>query len=734
MKKSLPLLMLILLSACSVEDPNDTGTSQLDQQEKEQQDKQDNTALNASVKLLSDAQLPISNATIQSGELELTSNANGEVDLSQLSLGNHIVEISHPDYLPLVMTVSLNEKDTQEFDVTLTPRSSSVKTLLFAGDTMFGRRYFNPELITMGNSLPSSSDALIQPSTAAQDARNIVRFMHPLFDHVDFASVNLESPVLENPTSVHPTKEYAFFSLPDSLSALNDLNIDYVALGNNHVYDYLDAGLDDTLMNVERFGLQHSGAGTTATAAYAPFTMALGETTLSLISATSITGEKHDISYIATDSKAGAADLTNTEALRNTIVAAKSNDQFVITQLHGGDEYSYAPTAYIDNRFKAAAQSGADLMIAHHPHVAQGFAVYDGVPAILGLGNFVFEQARLETFLGVITVVELDTAGEPTINSLKAYPVYLEDYVPKLVSGDLSNLLLKRIAEFSAPEVGISLHSGYAEVTFDKPVEPKASHQKTLILEPGEHIIDLRQYAQSHQFLSKLQSSSDAVELTLGRDLLFFGDFEDWDTDDEIAEVSRWLHEAQDISPCLTGAYRGSQGLCLQRTQYNETATRVPFKHTVRTMPITPAASTQAAYHELSLFGYAKGSNAGELSADIRILTPEDSLIFSETFPVLKAAGDYDWQSFRHDITLPDDSVVLSEEAMPARGVQFGLAMQPPASGEAALLLDDMAMISWQRPLQLESQQWQTKQIHGFEFIAVKSSETVELTLSFSQQ
>ena len=37
-----------------------------------------------------------------------------------------------------------------------------------------------------------------------------LRFMHPLFDHVDFASVNLESPVLENLTSVHPTKEYAF--------------------------------------------------------------------------------------------------------------------------------------------------------------------------------------------------------------------------------------------------------------------------------------------------------------------------------------------------------------------------------------------------------------------------------------------------------------------------------------------------------------------------------------------
>ena len=126
-----------------------------------------------------------------------------------------------------------------------------------------------------------------------------------------------------------------------------------------------------------------------------PIYNGVSETTLSLISATSITGEKHDISYIATD-KGRCGRFNQHRALRNTIVAAKSNDQFVITQLHGGDEYSYAPTAYIDNRFKAAAQSGADLMIAHHL-MAQGFAVYDGVPA-LSLGNFVFEQARQKHF------------------------------------------------------------------------------------------------------------------------------------------------------------------------------------------------------------------------------------------------------------------------------------------------------------------------------------------------
>ncbi|WP_223229874.1 CapA family protein [Pseudoalteromonas piscicida] len=388
----------------------------------------------------------------------------------------------------------------------------------------------------------------------------------------------------------------------------------------------------------------------------------------------------------------------------------------------------------MSNRFDLLSKNGANLMIAHHPHVAQGFGLYNGVPTILGLGNFVFEQNRLETFLGLISVIELETAGKPRISALKAYPVYLEDYIPKFVSGDLANALLKRIAEFSSPEVGISLRSGFAEVTFDKPVQAKATEQQVITLEAGEHIVDLRQYSNSAEFLSKLTASDAQAEIVLGRDLLFFGDFEDWDSDNEKGEVSRWLIEADDIAPCLVGKYRGVQGLCLQRTQFNETPTRVPFKHTIRTMPITPAPSTAQAYHELSLFGYAKGENAGEFKADIRILTSEDSLIFSESTPQLKPAGSYEWQTFRQDITLPDDSVVLGDEELPARGVQFGLSMAPPSSGESALFLDDIAMISWQRPVMLQNGQWQSEQIHGLEFIKVKVVKTTELTLTFSQQ
>ncbi|NUZ11497.1 CapA family protein [Pseudoalteromonas sp. McH1-7] len=734
MKKIIALMLLLTLSACSVEDPNETGPSDTDKNEDQSQQDRDNEATNLSVQIQTRDGNAVSGATLTINSLQFTSAANGTIDLATLPFGAYVATIQHPDYLPLVFTFANQHSDPQTIELQLKPSSDSLKTLLFAGDTMFGRRYFNPSLITMGNSLPSTSDGLIQPQSAGADAQALVKYMPALFNSVDFASVNLESPILQNPTTVHPSKEFAFFSLPASLVALNDLGIDYVALGNNHVYDYQAQGLSDTIRYVEQAGLSHSGAGNDTESALAPYSLTLGETTIDFISATSITGDQHTITYVASVQKGGAADLTDTTAIRESVNQASNDGRFVVAQLHGGDEYSYAPTAYIANRFDVVSNSGANLMIAHHPHVAQGFGLYNGVPAILGLGNFVFEQNRLETFLGLITIVELETAGEPKIDAIKAYPVYLEDYTPKLVSGDLANALLKRIAEFSSPDVGISLHSGFAEVNFDTPSIVETTQQHVISVAAGEHIIDLRQYAQSSEYVSRIALNQSQAQLTLGRDLLFFGDFEDWDNDTEAGEVSRWLIESDDTYPCLVGKYRGVQGLCLQRTQFDETATRVPFKHTIRTMPITPAPSTAQAYHELTLYGYAKGNNAGRFNADIRILTSEDSLLFSESTPELLPAGTYDWQVFQQDITLPDDSVTLGDENLPARGVQFGLSMTPPTSGESALFLDDVAMISWQRSLSLTNNQWQSGGIHGFEFIKITTPSPTELVLTFSQQ
>ena len=258
---------------------------------------------------------------------------------------------------------------------------------------MFGRRFLDPNLETMGTSVPNVNTALIRPDSAREDSIAITTEVAALFKAADFSSVNLESPITTMPTTVHPTKEFSFFSLPESLQSLTEIGIDYVGLGNNHIYDYLQNGLEDTLLEVSNAGFLNSGAGLSETDAFKTVEHNLDNVNLVLFAATSITGKEHQYTYVADTNKGGAADLTNSAAVKAALEQLDPTD-FVIAQMHGGDEYSYTPSPYIGSRFEVLSSQNTDSLIGHHPHIAQGFAVFNEIPAILGLGNFVFDQPR----------------------------------------------------------------------------------------------------------------------------------------------------------------------------------------------------------------------------------------------------------------------------------------------------------------------------------------------------
>lgn len=726
-----PFFSGLLLIGCSVEDAYDTPDTEQEKQEQQEQEQQKAKKSSLTIQLYDEQGQPLSGTFVNISDQQFTTNIDGILKVDDLKLGNYTISIAKAGFQSHLSIMRLTEP-VHNNTITLEAKSAQQATLLFGGDTMFGRRFMDPSLTTMANEVPSVDDALIQSVSAASSASDIIRFIKPLFTSADFSSVNLESPVLDTPTSVHPTKEFAFFSLPETLIGLNEMGVDYVALGNNHVYDYLEPGLTDTLKFVNEAGFLHSGAGFNSMQAFAPLSTEINGISIGLISGTSITGNANPINYVAEEQKGGAADITNNEDFSTALTMAAANHDFAIVQMHGGDEYSYAPTRYIKNRFEFAARRSIDLAIAHHPHVAQGFAVYDDTPAILGLGNLVFDQNNLETLLGVAVSVSIDNTASPKLQHATAYPIYLEDYQPRLVTGFLSHYLTRRLAEFSDDNVVVTPHDGYATVIFQGPQSTPEISTKTISITPGEQVIDLRALAPSHAFLAQIETNKESsAYFTLGRDMMVFGDFEDWDNDDEFAEVTRWDHDNDDATPCITGAYRHQQGMCLTRTQFDNTPLRLPFRHTIRTMPITPADTVLEAYHELTLFGYAKGDNAGTFNAELTITTAVDSLEFSSQRVSLFPASSYDWQPFSHHFELPDDSNVLGPENLPARGVNVVFTHAPPASGDATLQLDEIALISWQRPLALEAQKWQDRKMHGLDFLRVNSSEPLTLTLSF---
>ncbi|MBY8852110.1 CapA family protein, partial [Saccharothrix sp. MB29] len=122
---------------------------------------------------------------------------------------------------------------------------------------------------------------------------------------------------------------------------------------------------------------------------------------------------------------------------------AKSSP-LVMVQVHAGFQFQEAASDNIRDIARKAVDAGADVVVAHHPHVLQGLEWYKGKLIAYSLGNFVFEQNFLATFASAFlrTVWEGDTLLEARL-----YPLELVDYKPVPVTDSAAERVLARAWE-----------------------------------------------------------------------------------------------------------------------------------------------------------------------------------------------------------------------------------------------------------------------------------------------
>ena len=103
-------------------------------------------------------------------------------------------------------------------------------------------------------------------------------------------------------------------------------------------------------------------------------------------------------------------------------------DAFKILYVHWGNEYINRPSAAQKKFAHWLIDAGFDLIIGMHPHVLQGYEVYNGKYIFYSLGNFVFEMAWAPTKIGAIVELELHTKC-PSVR----YIVIGNDSAPRIV-------------------------------------------------------------------------------------------------------------------------------------------------------------------------------------------------------------------------------------------------------------------------------------------------------------
>jgi poly-gamma-glutamate synthesis protein (capsule biosynthesis protein) len=234
------------------------------------------------------------------------------------------------------------------FLVAKTPAPSSQISLIAVGDIMLGRTVM----------------------TTSLDKKDVVypfRRVAEKLKQADLVFANLESPVISNCPRA-PTGTI-FCADPQMLQGLVFSGVDVVTLANNHTQNYGQKGFEETIQNVENYGIQTTGRGELVV-------KMIGDTKFGFLGF-----EK---------SQQTSPKLTSVE--RELIKDSNSKVDILIVGMHWGVEYQHLALPGVRTLAKELFDLGVDVVVGSHPHWVQDIEYINSVPVYYSLGNFVFDQ------------------------------------------------------------------------------------------------------------------------------------------------------------------------------------------------------------------------------------------------------------------------------------------------------------------------------------------------------
>ena len=319
-------------------------------------------------------------------------------------------------------------------------------TLTFAGDvTLGGEEWLEPE--------PESFASLYEKNGPEYFLGNFSEF----FAEDDLTVINLEGVLSDadlRPVQSGKKGSYFFKGKTEYVNVLTSASVEAASIANNHIYDYGEKGLRDTIATLEGAGIEWFGTRdrhTTDTERF--FFYEKGGVTICLLSL------YWDDYLQGNQEGCGAFLAKEIKRIKDSGEAAA-----VIAILHGGQEYGRHATPPQKVFTKMALGAGADLVICHHAHVVMGMDVIGNRSAFYSLGNFCFGGTRLvyqrksakdikDAAPALIVRAELtfDDEGKYKGQQMTLYPVQttsvdrpadstedqVNDYQPKFITGPL---------------------------------------------------------------------------------------------------------------------------------------------------------------------------------------------------------------------------------------------------------------------------------------------------------
>jgi poly-gamma-glutamate synthesis protein (capsule biosynthesis protein) len=272
--------------------------------------------------------------------------------------------------------------------------------------------------------------------------------------------VNLETSITRS--DAHwPGKGIHYRMHPENARCLAVARIDVCVLANNHVLDFGEAGLLETMDTLAGIGVRSAGAGRTLDEAREPARVGIpGEGRL-LVLAFGHESSGIPSTWSATDTRPGLdvlPDLSEATARRvlQRVQAVKRARDIVVASIHWGDNWGYeVPPAH--RRFAhSLLDGGVDIVHGHSSHHVRPIERHRGKLILYGCGDVLNDYEGIpghESFRDDLALMYFPTvdAASGRLESLRMTPMQIRNLRLNRACAVDADWIARTVARISRP-------------------------------------------------------------------------------------------------------------------------------------------------------------------------------------------------------------------------------------------------------------------------------------------
>lgn len=278
-----------------------------------------------------------------------------------------------------------------------------ILTLGLGGDLMFGR--------------------LVNEALDVVTPHYVWGNLRPIMEKVDLNFVNLETTLTFSNKMV--PKVFNFKADPDKVSVLTEAHIEGVNIANNHILDYSNEGLVETIEALDQAKIFHVGAGRESGEAKSPHIIEKNGIIVGFLGCTD-----NEPSWKASAKKPGInyIEVGDIKSLRESITSLRSRVDLLVLSIHWGPNMKQKPDPEFQSFAHELIDLGVDILHGHSAHIFQGVEVYKGKLILYDTGDLLDDYA-IDPFLrNDRSFYFIVTVSKKNIISLKMIPTIISEF------------------------------------------------------------------------------------------------------------------------------------------------------------------------------------------------------------------------------------------------------------------------------------------------------------------